>query len=211
MLVDAAQSVPHFSVDVQEIGCDFLALSGHKMCGPMGIGALWARRAVLNAMPPFQTGSNMTHEVELQSVPTHFAEGGLKFEAGTPNVHGAVGLAAAIRFLDSLGRKELWTREQELTEYVLTNLGKVKGVRVLGPMKADERISVFSFFVENRKPLDIAASLDRMGVAVRAGDLASLPALKRFGVTAAARASCYIYTSYEDIDRLVVALREQRS
>jgi len=211
VLVDAAQSVPHFAVDVREIGCDFLALSGHKMCGPMGIGALWARRELLDAMPPFQTGSNMVHEVELESAPRHFAEGGLKFEAGTPNVPGAVGLAAAILFLESLGRKELWTREQELTEYALSSLTKVKGVRILGPKKANERISVFSFVVENRKPLEIAASLDRNGIAVRAGDLASLPALKRFGVTAAVRASCYIYTSTDDIDRLVAGLQERSS
>jgi len=208
VLIDAAQSVPHFSVDVREIGCDFLALSGHKMCGPMGIGVLWARRELLDAMPPFQAGSNMVHEVELQSAPTHFAEGGLKFEAGTPNVPGAVGLAAAVLFLESFGRKELWTREQELTEYALSNLRKIEGLRILGPRKANERISVFTFVVENRKPLDIAASLDRMGVAVRAGDLASLPALKRFDVTAAVRASCYIYTSNDDIDRLVAGLTE---
>ena len=210
VLVDAAQSVPHFSVDVREIGCDFLTLSGHKMCGPMGIGALWARRELLDAMPPFQAGSNMVHEVELESAPARFAEGALKFEAGTPNVAGAVGLAAAVRFLESLGRKKLWTREQELTEHVLSRLGKVKGLRILGPMKASERISVFSFVVENGKPLDIAALLDRLGVAVRAGDLASLPALKRFGVTAAVRASCYIYTSKEDIDRLAAGLGELR-
>jgi len=208
VLVDAAQSVPHFSVDVREIGSDFLTLSGHKMCGPMGIGALWARRELLDAMPPFQAGSNMVHEVELESAPARFAEGALKFEAGTPNVAGAVGLAAAVRFLESLGRKELWTREQELTEHVLLRLGKVKGLRILGPTKASERISVFSFVVENGKPLDIAASLDRLGVAVRAGDLASLPALKRFGVTAAVRASCYIYTSTEDIDRLLARLQQ---
>src|SRR5262249_45723235 len=195
VLVDAAQSVPHFPVDVREIGCDFLAFSGHKMCGPMGIGALWGRRELLDAMPPFQAGSNMAHGVELESAQAHFAEGGLKFEAGTPNVAGAVGLTAAIDFLESLDRKQLWAREQGLTEYALSNLGKVKGVRVFGPMKAKERISVFSFVLGNHKPLDIAASLDRMGVAVRAGDLASLPALKRFGVTAAVRASCYIYTS----------------
>jgi len=211
VLVDAAQSVPHFSVDVREIGCDFLTLSGHKMCGPMGIGALWARRELLDAMPPFQAGSNMVHEVELESAPTRFAEGALKFEAGTPNVAGAVGLAAAVRFLESLGRKELWRREQELTEHVLSRLGKVKGVRILGPMKASERISVFSFVVENGKPLDVAALLDRLGIAVRAGDLASLPALKRFGVTAAVRASCYIYTSKEDIDRLIVGLQQRGS
>jgi cysteine desulfurase / selenocysteine lyase len=211
VLVDAAQSVPHFCVDVRAIGCDFLALSGHKMCGPMGIGALWARRDLLDAMPPFQVGSNMVHEVELGSAPAHFAEGALKFEAGTPNVAGAVGLAAAVRFLESLGRKELWAREQELTEYVLSGLGKVKGVRILGPMKSSERISVFSFVVDNGKPQDIAASLDRLGIAVRAGDLASLPALKRFGVPAAVRASCYIYTSTEDIDRLIAGLQQQGS
>ena len=181
------------------------------MCGPMGIGALWARRELLDVMPPFQAGSNMVHEVELESAPTRFAEGALKFEAGTPNVAGAVGLAAAVRFLESLGRKELWRREQELTEHVLSRLGKVKGVRILGPMKASERISVFSFVVENGKPLDIAALLDRLGVAVRAGDLASLPALKRFGVTAAVRASCYIYTSKEDINRFIVGLQQQGS
>jgi cysteine desulfurase/selenocysteine lyase len=207
VLVDGAQSVPHFSVDVREIGCDFLTLSGHKMCGPMGIGALWARRELLDAMPPFQAGSNMVHEVELEYA-ARFAEGALKFEAGTPNVAGAVGLAAAIRFLDSLGRKELWRREQELTEYALANLSKMKGLRILGPTKASERISVFSFVVEKGKPLDIAASLDHSGVAVRAGDLASLPALKRFGVTAAVRASCYIYTATEDIDRLIVGLQQ---
>lgn len=211
VLVDAAQSVPHFCVDIREIGCDFLTLSGHKMCGPMGIGALWARRELLSAMPPFQAGSNMVHEVELESAPARFSEGALKFEAGTPNVAGAIGLAAAVRFLESLGRKQLWAREQELTEHVLARLGKVKGVRILGPMKSSERISVFSFVVENRKPLEIAASLDRVGIAVRAGDLASLPALKRFGVTAAVRASCYIYTSTEDIDRLVAGLQQQGS
>jgi cysteine desulfurase / selenocysteine lyase len=208
VLVDAAQSVPHFSVDVREIGCDFLALSGHKMCGPMGIGALWARRELLDAMPPFQAGSNMTHEVDLESAPEHFAEGGLKFEAGTPNVQGAVGLAAAVRFLESLGRAELWKREQELTAHMLSGLGKMKGIRILGPKNANERISVFSFVVENRKPLEVATSLDRIGVAVRAGDLASLPALKRFGATAAVRASCYVYTSTQDIDRLTAGLAE---
>jgi len=136
VLVDAAQSVPHFSVDVRGIGCDFLTLSGHKMCGPMGIGALWARRELLDGMPPFQAGSNMAHEVDLESVPAHFADGGFKFEAGTPNVSGAVGLAAAIRFLESLGTKELWTREQELTDYALASLSKITGVRILGPTKA---------------------------------------------------------------------------
>jgi len=205
VLVDAAQSVPHFQVDVQDMGCDFLAFSGHKMCGPMGIGVLWARRELLDAMPPFQAGSNMTHDVEIGMAP-HFAEGGLKFEAGTPNVPGAVGLAAAITFLESLDRKALWTGEQGLTRYALSSLQQVKGVRILGPTEPGERISVFSFVVENRQPLEVAKALDALGIALRAGDLASLPLLKRMGLTAAARASCYVYSSTEDIDLLIGGL-----
>lgn len=207
VLMDAAQSVPHFPVDVQELGCDFLALSGHKMCGPMGIGVLWARRELLNAMPPFQAGSNMAHEVEIEPVPTQFAEGGLKFEAGTPNVPGAVGLGAAIAFLECFDRKALWSREQELTRYALSSFQKLKGVRILGPTEPSERISVFSFVVENRQPLEVAGALDAMGIAVRAGDLASLPLLKRMGATAAVRASCYVYTTTADIDRLIAGLQ----
>jgi cysteine desulfurase/selenocysteine lyase len=210
VLVDAAQSVPHFPVDVQELGCDFLALSGHKMCGPMGIGALWARREMLDAMPPFQAGSNMTHEAEIESAP-HFAEAGLKFEAGTPNVPGAVGLAAAIAFLDSFDRKALWAQEQALTRYVLSSLQKIAGLRILGPTEPRERISVFSFVIENRKPLEIVKALDAKNIAVRGGDLASLPLLKRMGLTAAVRASCYAYTSTADVDRFIAGLSDNGS
>src|SRR5262249_34149480 len=128
VLVDAAQSVPHFPVDVQDIGCDFLAFSGHKMCGPMGIGVLWARGDLLDSMPPFQSGSNMAHEVDIESAPTRFADGALKFEAGTPNVPGAVGLAAAIAFLQSLDRRALWAREQELMRYALGSFKKLQGL-----------------------------------------------------------------------------------
>jgi len=204
--VDAAQSVPHFSVDVQDLGCDFLAFSGHKMCGPMGIGVLWARPEILDAMPPFQSGSNMAHDVDTGSAPAHFAGGSLKFEAGTPNVHGAVGLAAAVNFLVSLDRKTLWAREQELTQYALSSLKKIKGLRILGSAEPNERISLFSFVVENRQPLEVVSELDALGIAVRGGDLASLPLLKRLGVTAAVRASCYVYTSSEEIDRLIAGL-----
>jgi len=207
VLVDAAQSVPHFPVDVQELGCDFLALSGHKMCGPMGIGVLWGRREFLEAMPPYQAGSNMAHEVEIASVPAHFSQGGLKFEAGTPNVSGAVGLAAAITFLESLDRQVLWAREQELTQYALSSFRKVKGLRILGSMEPSERISVFSFVIKDRQPLEVVTALDAMGIAVRGGDLASLPLLRRMGVTAAVRASCYAYTSAEEVDRLIAGLQ----
>jgi cysteine desulfurase/selenocysteine lyase len=168
---------------------------------------LWARQEILDDMPPYQTGSNMAHEVELESAPTHFAEGALKFEAGTPNVPGAAGLGAAVGFLESLGRAELWAREQELTRYALSRFKEVKGLRILGPTEPRDRVAVFSFVVENRQVLDVVKALDGMGIAVRGGDLASLPVLKRMGVTAAVRASCYAYTSPEEIDQLVAALQ----
>ena len=150
VLVDGAQSIPHFPVDVQALGCDFFAFSGHKILGPMGIGVLWARREILENMPPYQAGSNMALDMELESSPYHFAEGGLKFEAGTPNVPGAVGLATALEFLESLGRQKLWTREQELTHYALSEFEKVGGLRVLGANEPKDRISVFSFVVANK-------------------------------------------------------------
>jgi cysteine desulfurase/selenocysteine lyase len=207
VLIDGAQSIPHFSVDVQDLGCDFFAFSGHKMFGPMGIGVLWARREILDNMPPFQAGSNMAHDVEIESVPTHFAGGGLKFEAGTPNVPGAVGLATAVEFLESLGREALWTREQELTRHALSRFKEVKGLRILGPTEPKDRVSVFSFIIENRQALDVVQALDGMGIAVRGGDLASLSLLKRMGVTAAVRASCYAYTSADEINYLIAALQ----
>lgn len=207
VLVDGAQSAPHFSVDVQEIGCDFFAFSAHKMLGPMGTGILWARREILEQMPPYQAGSNMAHDVDIDSGSAHLAEGARKFEAGTPNVPGAVGLGAAIEFRESLGLKELWAREQELTEYALSRLKEVRGLRILGPTESNNRISVFSFVIEKREALDIVKALDATGIAVRGGDLASLPLLKRMRVTAAVRASCYVYTTTEEIDRLVSALQ----
>jgi cysteine desulfurase / selenocysteine lyase len=210
VLVDGAQSVPHFPIDVQKLGCDFFAFSGHKMFGPMGIGVLWARREILDNMPPYQSGSNMVHDGELESTTTHFADGALKFEAGTPNVPGAVGLAAAVEFLEMLGREALWAREQELTRYALSRLKEVKGLRILGPTKPNDRVSVFSFVVENSPVLEIVKVLDAMGIAVRGGDLASLPVLKRMSVTAAVRASCYAYTTNEEIDQLVAVLKKGR-
>jgi cysteine desulfurase/selenocysteine lyase len=208
VLVDGAQSVPHFSIDVQDLGCDFFAFSGHKMCGPMGTGVLWAREEILDKMAPYQSGSNMAHNVEMETAPAHFAAGSLKFEAGTPNVAGAVGLATAIEFLESLGRKALWMREQELTRYALRRLREVPGLRILGGGQAEDRVSVFSFVIENKKPLDVVTSLDTQGIAIREGDLASLPLLKRMGVSAAIRASCYVYTTNKEIDQLVAALNQ---
>lgn len=207
VLIDAAQSVPHLPVDVQALGCDFLAFSGHKMVGPMGIGVLWARRELLDALPPYQSGGNMAHEIESVDSPGLLAQGAHKFEAGTPNAAGAVGLAAAIVYLESIGRAEMWKREQELTGYALERLRSVPGLRILGSDLATERISVFSFVLENLPVPGIVRSLDERGIAIRGGDLAALPLLKRLGVTAAARASCYIYTQPSEIDRLVETLK----
>ena len=206
VLIDAAQSVPHIPIDVQALGCDLLAFSSHKMTGPMGIGALWARRELLDDLPPYQFGSNMAHEVESAEAPVHLADASHKFEAGTPNVAGAIGLAAAIKYLESIGRLELWKREQELTSYALERLRRVPGLRILGPTEAADRVSVFSFVLENSSVPDVVQALDQRGIAIRGGDLAALPLLKRLGVTAAARASCYIYTQTSDIDALVEAL-----
>jgi cysteine desulfurase / selenocysteine lyase len=210
VLVDGAQSVPHFPVNVRELECDFFAFSAHKMLGPMGTGVLWARREILENMPPYQAGSNMAHEVDIESRSTHFAEGAWKFEAGTPNVPGPVGLAAAIEFLESLGRKDLWAREQELTRHALSAFKEVKGLRIIGPTEPNNRISVFSFVLDKSEALDIVKALDAMGFAVRGGDLASLPLLKRMGVTAAVRASCYAYTTAEEVDLLIAALQKER-
>jgi len=208
VLVDGAQSIPHFPVDVHALDCDFIAFSGHKILGPMGVGVLWARREILENMRPYQAGSNMAHDVDIDSVPSNFAVGGLKFEAGTPNVPGAVGLAAAIEFLESFGRERLWSREQELTRYALSEFAKVRDLRILGSINPENRISVFSFVMSKKQPLDVAKTLDAVGIAIRAGDLASRPLLKRMGVPAAVRASCYAYTTGEEIDRLVAALRQ---
>jgi cysteine desulfurase / selenocysteine lyase len=206
VLIDAAQSAPHVAIDVQDLGCDFLVFSGHKLLGPMGSGALWVRRELLETMPPYQSGSNMAHEVDVSS--QQFEHAARKFGAGTPNVAGAVGLAAAVEYSDKLGRATIERHEADLTRYALDRLKEVSGLRLLGPKAAAGRVPVFSFVLERHAPEIILRHLDSRGIAVRAGDLAALPLLKRFGVSAAARASCYLYNQAENIDRLVLALQE---
>ncbi|HKU61601.1 MAG TPA: cysteine desulfurase [Gemmatimonadales bacterium] len=204
ILLDAAQSVPHFPVNVQELGCDFLAFSGHKMMGPMGCGVLWARRSLLDGMPPYQSGSNMAHDADHEHAA--YAPGALRFGAGTPSVADAVGLAAAVRFLGALDREVVWRHEQALVAQALDRLGAVPGLRIIGSARRQDRIGVFSFVVDRREPETVLAELDRRGIAIRAGDLASLPLLRRFGVTRAARASLYLYNTAEEVDRLADAL-----
>ena len=205
VLIDAAQSVPHFPVDVRALGCDFMAFSSHKMLGPMGVGVLWGRRELLDAMPPYQGGSNMAHDIGLESL--HLSEGALKFGAGTPNVSGPVGLAAAIRYLKQIGPNALRQHELTITRRFLDRVGAIPGVRILGSSNADEKISVFSFTVRGREPRAVLQALDAKGIAVRAGDLASLPLLEKLGARAAVRASCYVYTTTDEIDRLALELR----
>jgi cysteine desulfurase/selenocysteine lyase len=202
--VDAAQSAPHIPVDVQAIGCDFLAFSSHKMAGPMGVGVLWARRELLEAMPPYQSGANMAHDVDLDSA--SYEHAALKFGAGTPNVSGPIGLAAAVDYLTRAGREVIQRHERSLTGHALARLNGIRGLRILGPTDAEDRVPVFSFSMAGWKPADLVRELDARGIAVRAGDLAALPLLKRFGVAAAARASCYLYTTKDEIDRLAAAL-----
>lgn len=206
VVIDAAQSAPHVPLDVQRLGCDFLAFSSHKLLGPMGIGVLWGRRELLEEMSPYQAGSNMAHEVDLAS--QEFAHAACKFGAGTPNVSGAVGLAAAIRYLTGQDRSAIERHEAYLTQYTLEQLTAVPGLRLLGPREAAQRVPVFSFVLAGHSPTDTLRQLDSRGIAIRAGDLAALPLLKRLGVSGAARASCYLYSEASEIDRLAAALTE---
>ena len=204
VLIDAAQSAPHVPLDVQALGCDFLVFSSHKTLGPMGTGVLWGRRERLEEMEPYQAGSNMAHAVDHAS--QEFEHAAHKFGAGTPNVSGPVGLAAAIEYLSRQDREALARHEAQLTEYGLDRLSRIRGLRLLGPRSPQQRLPVFSFVIPGHTPADILTHLDELGIAVRAGDLAALPLLKRLGVTEAVRASCYIYTETSDLDRLADAL-----
>ena len=208
VLIDAAQSAPHIPLDVQGLGCDFLVFSSHKMLGPMGTGVLWARRELLDSMPPYQAGSNMAHAIDWSSQDLEHAA--RKFGAGTPNVAGAIGLAAAVQYLDSRNRGAIEAYEAQLTRHALQRLTDIPGLRLLGPKEPAGRVPVFSFVLEKHSPQAVLSYLDARGIAIRAGDLASLPLLRRFGVTAAARASCYLYTQTDEIDRFSQALRELR-
>jgi cysteine desulfurase/selenocysteine lyase len=200
VFVDAAQSAPHLAVDVQAIGCDFLAFSSHKMLGPMGVGVLWVRSSVLDEMAPYQAGANMAHEIDLEA--RSWSHAAWRFEAGTPNVAGPVGLASAVDFLDAIGREGISQYEHQLTTHALERLLSVPGLQLLGPRVPEDRIPVFAFTLAGTMPSDVLRYLDEAGIAIRAGDLAALPLLKRLGAAVAARASCYLYTTRDEIDLL---------
>jgi cysteine desulfurase / selenocysteine lyase len=205
VLVDAAQSAPHVSLDVQTLGCDFLACSGHKLLGPMGVGVLWVRQAVLDAMPPYQLGSNMAHEVDASSA--QFEHGALRYQAGTPNVSGAVGLASAIDVLRRYDMAAVARHDAALVEHARVRFATIPGLRVFGTMTREQpRVPVFTFSLQGVPASKLVEALDAQGVAVRGGDMAALPLLKRFGVSEAVRASCYLYSTNDEIDRLVDVL-----
>jgi len=209
MVVDGAQSAPHLPVDVPSLGADFYAFSGHKMCGPTGIGGLWGRRELLEAMPPFHGGGDMIDWVELER--STYAPLPLKFEAGTPNIAGAVGLGAAADYLASVGREAILAHERHLMAYALERVAEVPDLVVYGPRDPAERSGVVSFTLGDVHPHDIATILDGEGVAVRAGHHCCQPLMRRLCVPATARASFYLYSGTDDVDRLVGALHKARA
>jgi cysteine desulfurase/selenocysteine lyase len=202
--IDASQSVPHSVVDVQDIGADFLAFTGHKMLGPTGIGVLWARRALLDELPPFLGGGEMIETVTMNG--STYAEPPHKFEAGTPMIAEAVGLAAAITYLDDIGLDNVKAHEKELVSYALPALESVAGLTILGPRTAVSRGGAISFALADLHPHDIGQVLDELGIAVRVGQHCAAPVCARYGVPATTRASFYVYTTTEEIDALVAGL-----
>ncbi|MEW6029561.1 MAG: aminotransferase class V-fold PLP-dependent enzyme [Chloroflexota bacterium] len=199
-LVDAAQAVPHLAVDVQALDADFYAFSAHKMCGPTGIGALYGRAELLEAMPPFLGGGDMIKEVKLRS----FRPNSLphKFEAGTPAIAEAVGFGAAVDYLTKVGMKNIAAHEHSITEYALERLEEIPGVKVFGP-SADKKGGVTAFTLDGVHPHDVAQVLDKDGIAVRAGHHCAQPLHEKFGITATSRASFYLYNTKEEVDLLV--------
>ena len=207
MVVDAAQAAPHRRVDVQALGADFLGFTGHKMCGPTGIGVLWGRRDILEKMSPFELGGHMIRKVTVEE--TTWNELPHKFEAGTAAIAEAVGLGAAIDYVNDVGLDALEAHEHELLEYALPRLAEVPGLRLFGP-PVENRAGIVSFEVEGVHPHDVAQILDWEGVAVRAGHHCNQPLMNKLGVPATTRASFYLYTVPEEIDRLVEGLHKVR-
>ena len=211
VLVDGAQSVPHFKVDVRALDIDFLAASGHKMCGPTGIGFLYGKRALLEAMPPFLTGGDMIKEVGYER--TSFNEIPWKFEAGTSNIAGAVALGAAVDYLGSIGMDWVAAHERRLTAYALERLEEFvpRGLAIYGPKRLADRSGVISFNFADIHAHDLASLLDTEGVCVRAGHHCTMPLMEKMGWPATARASFYLYNTEEDVDQLASALERAAS
>jgi len=202
VLLDGAQAVPHLEVDVQALDCDFYCFSGHKMCGPTGIGALYGREALLAAMPPWQGGGDMILAVSFER--TIYNDLPYKFEAGTPHIAGAIGLGAAVDYLQALGLNRIADAEHDLLEYATARLAAVPGLEIIGT--APEKAAVVSFTMQGIHPHDLGTILDSEGVAIRTGHHCAMPVMEYYGVPATARASFAFYNTRAEIDRLVDAL-----
>lgn len=207
-LIDGAQSVPHLGVDVRDIGCDFLAFSGHKMLGPTGIGALYGRRELLEEMPPFLTGGDMIIEVHFSGA--KWNELPWKFEAGTPSIAEGIALGAAVDYLAKIGLDRIRQHEKDLVEYTLARLDEMGKIKIYGPRDPELRGGVVAFNIEGMHPHDLASILDREGICIRAGHHCAQPLLERLGVKATARASFYIYNTEEEVDALVDGINKAR-
>lgn len=206
MLVDAAQSVPHFQVDVQELGCDFLAFSGHKVYGPTGIGVLYGREELLEQMPPYQGGGEMIGRVTWEH--TTFERPPFRFEAGTPDYVGTHGLAAALDYVDKLGMEQIHAHEQEITRYAMEQMALIPDMHLYGTTAGKD--AVVSFNVGNIHPLDLGTLLDRLGIAIRTGHHCAQPLMERCGVEGMARASFALYTTRQEVDALVEGIDRVR-
>jgi cysteine desulfurase/selenocysteine lyase len=204
VLVDGAQGVPHMQIDVQDLGCDFYAFSGHKMFGPTGTGILYGREKLLEAMPPYKGGGDMIIEVSFNG--TVFNDLPYKFEAGTPNISGVIGLGAAVDYLQSVGLQQIAQHESRLLDYMTRELGKIDGVRLIGT--ADYKASVQSFLVDDIHPHDLGTILDHQGVAIRTGHHCAMPVMSFFKIPGTARASLALYNNTADIDQLIVAVKK---
>jgi cysteine desulfurase / selenocysteine lyase len=206
VVADGAQSVPHRPVDVATLGADFLAFSSHKMLGPSGIGVLWGRRELLEAMPPFITGGSMIEVVRMEG--STFLPPPQRFEAGVPAAAQAAGLAAACDYLDALGMENVAAHEEELTAHALESLGAIEGVRILGPLTTEDRGGAVSFTVEGVHPHDVGQLLDELGIAVRADHHCAWPLHRALGVQATARATFYVYNTHDEVDALAEGVRQ---
>jgi cysteine desulfurase/selenocysteine lyase len=203
-LVDGAQSAGHMPVDVQAIGCDFFAFSGHKICGPTGIGALYGRQELLQAMPPYQGGGEMILTVGYER--TEFKPAPHRFEAGTPDISGPIGLHVAMDYLDAIGRDNIWRHDQELAAYAAEKLAALNGIRVFGPKQ--QRAGLVSFLLKDVHAHDVVTLADQAGVALRGGHHCTQPLMHKLGVESTARASFYFYNTAAEVDRLVEVLGE---
>ncbi|NLY80729.1 MAG: cysteine desulfurase [Lysinibacillus sp.] len=205
IVVDGAQAAPHMPIDVQDLDCDFLAFSGHKMCGPTGIGVLYGKRELLENMEPIEFGGEMIDFVDLYD--STWKELPWKFEGGTPNIAGAIGLGAAIDYLTEIGLEKIINHEHELVAYALQEMEKIDGLHIYGPRDPEKRCGLVTFNLDGVHPHDLATVLDMNGIAIRAGHHCAQPLMKWLNVSATARASFYIYNNKEDIDALVEGLR----